>query len=142
MQDGQFLLKLTLEMTILQINKIMRWRKNRVTFCIITHFFWRHLLNWRDQSLIKVLQNRKFPTDRDDTMTRHDFRPWFICVLNLKSLAQFLHTKLACTMYLTSGENVKTDNFQSVPESTIFNRSRLNFNETRLETSVYTIIKF
>ena len=46
------------------------------------------------------------------------------------------------TMYLTSGENVKTDNFQSVPESTIFNQSRLNPNEARLETSVYTRIKF
>ena len=45
-------------------------------------------------------------------------------------------------MYLTSGENVKTDNFQSVPESTIFNRSRQNLNEARLQTSVYTRIKF
>ena len=58
MQDGQFLLKLTLEMTI---------------------YF------------------RQFSTDQDATMTRHDCRPWFICVLNKKSLAQFLHTKLACT---------------------------------------------
>ena len=39
MQDGQFLLKLTLE---------------------ITNYF------------------RQFSTDQDDTMTRHDCRPWFI----------------------------------------------------------------
>ena len=65
----------------------------------------------------------------------------YMCIKS-KSPAQFLHTKLACKMYLTSGENVKTDNFQSVPESTIFNRSRWNLDEARLQTSVYTCIKF
>ena len=99
-------------------------------------------LNINFSLLFKVLQNRRFSTDRDDTMTRHDFRPLFICVLNLKSLAQFLHTKLTGTKYLTSGENVKIDNYLIVPESTIFNRSRWDLDEARLQTSVYTCIKF
>ena len=79
MQDGQFLLKLTLEMTI---------------------YF------------------RQFSTDQDDTMTRHDCRPWFICVLNKKISRSIPSYQTRVHMYLTSGENVKTDNFQSVPEST------------------------
>ena len=31
-------------------------------------------------TIFKVLQNRQFSTDRDKTLTRHDFRPWFIRV--------------------------------------------------------------
>ena len=47
--------------------------------------------------IFKVLQNRQFSIDRDKTLTRHNFRYWFISVQNLKALAQLLHTKLACT---------------------------------------------
>ena len=36
----------------------------------------------------------------------------------------------------------KIGNFQSAPESTIFNRSRWNFDEARLQTLVYMCIKF
>ena len=51
-----------------------------------------------------------FSTDRDKSLTRHDFRPWFIRVLNLKPLAQLLHTQLACTKYpISSGTDRQTD---------------------------------
>ena len=57
-----------------------------------------------------MLQNRQFSTDRDETLTRHDFRPWFMRVQNLKALAQLLHTKLAWTKYPTSnGTDRRTD---------------------------------
>ena len=54
--------------------------------------------------LFKALQNRQLSTDRDKTLTRHDFRPWFIRVKKLKALAHFLHTQLACTKYPISSE--------------------------------------
>ena len=31
-------------------------------------------------TIFKVLQNRQFSTDRDETLTRHDFRPRYIRV--------------------------------------------------------------
>ena len=58
----------------------------------------------------KQFDNWQFSTDRDKTLTRQDFRPWFIRVWNLKALAQLLHTKLACTKYPTSnGTDGRTD---------------------------------
>ena len=39
-------------------------------------------------AIFPVLQNRQFMSDRDETLTRHDFRPWFIRVLSFEPLAQ------------------------------------------------------
>ena len=121
MQDGQFLLKLTLEMTNYFAHKQDHAMKEKQSNTLHHHsLFLKTSLELTRPVTFQVLQNQRFSTDRDDTMTRHDFRPWFICLLNSKSLAQFLYTKLACTMYLTLGENVKTDkcsridNFQPI----------------------------
>ena len=86
----------------------MWWKKNRVTSCIITHFFLKTCL----ELTRPVLRNRKFSTDRDKTLTRHDFRPWFIRVLNLKCLAQLLQTRLACTKCLVSEKSLKSTIFK------------------------------
>ena len=32
-----------------------------------------------------MLQNQQFLTDRDETLTRHDFRPWFMRVKKFQS---------------------------------------------------------
>ena len=56
-------------------------------------------------------------------------KTWFILVYNSKAQTRLLHTKLACTKCLTSGKKnkkLKIDNFQSAPESTVFNCSRWN----------------
>ena len=60
-------------------------------------------------AIFQRLQNRQFSTDRDETLTRHTFRYWFIRVLNLKALAQLLHTQLACTNYPMSRGDGRTD---------------------------------
>ena len=69
------------------------------------------------------LQNRQFSTDRDETLTKHDFRPRFIPAINFKALAQFPYTKLACTKGLIPEKKVKNrqflkcsriDNFQPI----------------------------
>ena len=52
---------------------------------------------------------RQFSTDRDKTLTRHDFRPLFMRVWNLKALTQLLQTKLACTKCLASEKKFKID---------------------------------
>ena len=61
--------------------------------------------------MFKVLQNQQFSTDRDKTLTRHDFRPWFIRVKMLKAQAQSRQTKLACTKCLAYEKKFKMDNF-------------------------------
>ena len=69
-----------------------------------------HLKTSLKSTIFKVLQNRQFSTDRDETLTRHDFKLWFIRVLNIKALAQLLHTQLACTKYpISSGTDRRTD---------------------------------
>ena len=61
-------------------------------------------------AIFQRLQNRQFSTDRDETLTRHNLRHWFISVLDLKALAQVLHTKLACTNYpISRGTDGQTD---------------------------------
>ena len=62
-------------------------------------------------TIFKMLQNRQFSIDRDETLTRHNFRPWFIRVYNFKALAQSLQAKLACTKCLAYEKKFKIDNF-------------------------------
>ena len=43
-------------------------------------------------AIFQRLQNRQISTDRDETLTRQNFRPRYLRVLNLKALSQLLQT--------------------------------------------------
>ena len=53
-------------------------------------------------AIIQTAPKYFFSTDRDETLTRHDFRPWFIRVYNFQALAKLIHYKLAWTKCLAS----------------------------------------
>ena len=76
--------KLTLELTNYFANKQDHAMKEKQSNILHHHSLLSEDISWTDETshFFKVLQNRQFSTDRDYTMTRHDFRPWFICVLN------------------------------------------------------------
>ena len=73
-------------------------------------------------ALFQSAPESTFKTDRDETLTRHDFIPRFMREINLKALAQLLHAKLACTKCLASEKNQirqclkcsRIDNFQPI----------------------------
>ena len=61
-------------------------------------------------AIFQRLQSRQFSTNRDETLTRHNFRHWFIRVQNIEALALFLYAELACTNHpMSRGTDRRTD---------------------------------